>query len=321
MAFVEMFFVLLLAPSLAAIAVQGGAAKKIGWYLFTAVATMMGLVIGSLVSDPLGNLVGMILAGMVMVAIAGASGKRCPSCRSRIHAEAKVCPRCQREVPKSGGMLPATTTHYRPQRVEKPPAPSAPTVLCAETIFCTECGAQTPADSVFCGRCAARIIRPAQSHAVPPQVGPPVPAEIALRSTRPWYREWTTIIFTIMVAATLIGAVVLGVREQPVRKSVKINPEAAGHRITYLVTSGLPSEGKTISLTWSNAEGGTDQTESSTPWTKELRVSPGFTAYVSAQLGGRGDDIQCEIFIDGTNFKRSSSSGKYAISTCSGAVP
>lgn len=43
-----------------------------------------------------------VLFGPFALLAACFQGKACPHCRSKIHAEAKVCPKCQREVVAGG---------------------------------------------------------------------------------------------------------------------------------------------------------------------------------------------------------------------------
>jgi len=44
-----------------------------------------------------------LIGGPFGILAACTSGKKCPHCFSRIHIKARVCPRCQREIPAEAG--------------------------------------------------------------------------------------------------------------------------------------------------------------------------------------------------------------------------
>jgi hypothetical protein len=91
--------------------------------------------------------------------------------------------------------------------------------------------------------------------------------------------------------------------------------------ITYTVTGGN-GVGK-ASLTYVNAQGGTEQMEVTTlPWSKSFTVSRGTFVYLSAQNTSNTDGtISCEITANSASFKKSQSSGVATIASCSGSAP
>jgi hypothetical protein len=91
--------------------------------------------------------------------------------------------------------------------------------------------------------------------------------------------------------------------------------------VEYLVTT--TGSGINASLTWANATGGTEQhTSYVLPWNKVQSMRPGDFVYISAQNNTQWQaTITCEIKVNGQTIKRSTSSGGYAVVTCSGTVP
>lgn len=107
-------------------------------------------------------------------------------------------------------------------------------------------------------------------------------------------------------------------RSLPVNQRPAIQPSTS---ITYTVTGG--GGVAKASLTYENAQGGTEQEEvSSLPWSKSFTVRPGSFVYVSAQnTSNVSGTIACEITANGTSFKRSQSSGVATIASCNGSAP
>jgi hypothetical protein len=92
-------------------------------------------------------------------------------------------------------------------------------------------------------------------------------------------------------------------------------------RVEYRVYG---SDTEFASLTYTNGQGGTEQSTSQriTPaWLYRLSVDPGTFVYIAAQNKGESGSVTCEIRVDGAAFKHSVSQGGYAIATCNGAVP
>lgn len=86
------------------------------------------------------------------------------------------------------------------------------------------------------------------------------------------------------------------------------------HYIMYKV-SGTAYSG---SVTYENAQGGTEQQDISIPWTTYLTVTDGAFLYLSVQNNHETGSVTCEIWVDGSEWKSSTSSGGYVIADCSG---
>lgn len=90
------------------------------------------------------------------------------------------------------------------------------------------------------------------------------------------------------------------------------------HTVRYEVTGG--ESWYTAGLTYENAQGGTEQRDVGLPWSQTYTMKTGDFAYISAQLDNGVGQITCTIYVDGTEWKTSTSSGQYVIASCSGSV-
>ena len=110
----------------------------------------------------------------------------------------------------------------------------------------------------------------------------------------------------------------------------KAAPTSRYRTVTYRV-SGKTAE---ASLTYQNAQGGTEQEDvqlywvpagggrNPRPWEKTFTAPPGTFVYLSAQNKTAFDhDLIVEILVDGQPWKSSTSVGAYKIATCNGALP
>ncbi len=86
------------------------------------------------------------------------------------------------------------------------------------------------------------------------------------------------------------------------------------HAVVYKVTGTASG----ASLTYANAQGGTEQRDVRVPWQTQMSVQDGAFLYLSAQSDDEYGTIICEIQVDGRRWRESTSSGAYVISTCSG---
>ena len=77
---------------------------------------------------------------------------------------------------------------------------------------------------------------------------------------------------------------------------------------------------RAASLTYENAQGGGEQFDAKLPFSKYYTMEKGSFAYISAQNDNDRGKITCRIYVDGVEWKKSTSSGAYVISTCSGLV-
>jgi hypothetical protein len=87
---------------------------------------------------------------------------------------------------------------------------------------------------------------------------------------------------------------------------------------TYSVTYKVTGTASRVSLTYENAQGGTEQTSARIPWDKSFTTGRGNFLYISAQNKGEIGSVTCQIWVDGVKWRESTSYGAYAITTCSG---
>jgi hypothetical protein len=88
----------------------------------------------------------------------------------------------------------------------------------------------------------------------------------------------------------------------------------------YSVKYQVSGTANSASLTYSNAQGGTEQMEVSIPWEKTLTVEKGNFLYLSAQNKGEYGSITVKILINNKVWKKSTSSGAFVIADCSGGA-
>ncbi|MFC4161964.1 zinc ribbon domain-containing protein [Chitinimonas lacunae] len=85
-------------------------------------------------------------------------------------------------------------------------------------------------------------------------------------------------------------------------------------RVSYQVEGTAPS----AALTFSNAQGGTEQKVVLLPWNVDYpQVRPGTHLYLSAQNQGDSGVVRVRIMVDSKEMKTSESSGGYTIATAS----
>jgi len=90
---------------------------------------------------------------------------------------------------------------------------------------------------------------------------------------------------------------------------------------TLLVTYQVGGATSRASVTCVNAQGGTEQhTEASVPWQMDFGAHNGTFVYVSAQNLSDWGSVSCRILINRRPWRSSSSSGGFAVASCSGMV-
>lgn len=88
---------------------------------------------------------------------------------------------------------------------------------------------------------------------------------------------------------------------------------ANGKRVTYTVTGTAG----VVGVTYSNAQGGTEQTRVTVPWATDFIGDADKFLYFSAQNRGETGSVVVSITIDGTVRKTSTSDGAFVIATVS----
>lgn len=123
------------------------------------------------------------------------------------------------------------------------------------------------------------------------------------------------LILAIVVACAFVGwAARDGRSSSPTTRTTTTSSSSV--TVTYRVT-GVGT--RTADVTYTNAQGGTEQKKVVLPWQSSFSV-PGSTRlflYLSTQNNGSSGDISCDILLDGQAYKHSTSSGGYTIATCS----
>ena len=121
-------------------------------------------------------------------------------------------------------------------------------------------------------------------------------------------------LYTVEVAAR--NAVASGPRVSAQVTTLSAEAARGLVEVVYSVTGSAGS----VSITQSNASGGTEQYESGLPLTRSFWIRPGSFLYISAQNRGDSGDVQCTITSNGRTVQTASSSGAFVIATCSGTA-
>jgi hypothetical protein len=105
------------------------------------------------------------------------------------------------------------------------------------------------------------------------------------------------------------------------KAEARLRAEEGKYEIEYVVECAYCG----VSLTYQNAQGGTEQREATLggrePWIKRLIVRRGANLYISAQSVSPGfRSITAKILVEGVEVKSSNSSGEYVIATASGRL-
>ena len=93
--------------------------------------------------------------------------------------------------------------------------------------------------------------------------------------------------------------------------------------VEYKVT--CTSTPNTVWITITNEDSGTSKFDAAaTPWTYTFEIDPTangkFSVYLSAQNDQNRGTVTATIYVDGSQFKTSTSTGAYVIATASGSV-
>lgn len=87
------------------------------------------------------------------------------------------------------------------------------------------------------------------------------------------------------------------------------------------VTYEIDGTADSVTVTYTNAQGGTEQGDYRLPFRQNFRMVRESFAYISAQNRGDRGSVTCTILVDGKPFKTSTSEGAYVITDCSGSIP
>jgi hypothetical protein len=123
-----------------------------------------------------------------------------------------------------------------------------------------------------------------------------------------------------IIGLVVAGAVSLllfsGVLFRGVRTVAPPPVRTTAHQIVYRVSGSAAF----ASMTYTNAQGGTEQTEKQLPWEVAFSAQAGAFLYLSAQNSMQLGGVTCAILVDGVVAKTSTSEGGYKIASCSGRL-
>lgn len=94
------------------------------------------------------------------------------------------------------------------------------------------------------------------------------------------------------------------------------SPPKSGHVVVYRIRGSAPR----ALITYSTPSGQEQENGAAVPWKKAIKTHGVDTATISAQNQAASGTITCEITVDGKLVKRSTSSGGYAIATCTATI-
>lgn len=147
------------------------------------------------------------------------------------------------------------------------------------------------------------------SYAPPPSSGP--------RKKRSGVAAWTliTLLFLACGGIFLYYVADRSFSKKPTSSfGSSSNTTKSSYKVTYKITGNADS----VSITYRNAQGGTEQQDVKSPWSKALTIPYGAFLYISGQNQGKYGKVTCSIEVDGVEVRTSSSGAAYGIATCNG---
>jgi hypothetical protein len=99
-------------------------------------------------------------------------------------------------------------------------------------------------------------------------------------------------------------------------------PQPQIHTVRYEVSGYGVGYHESVSLTYTNESGGSEQKDfdGKSPWVLEMMKPTGATLYISAQNKQDTDPVGVKIYVDGALLQEASSTAEYGIATASGSI-
>jgi hypothetical protein len=105
------------------------------------------------------------------------------------------------------------------------------------------------------------------------------------------------------------------------KQGPRVGTETGGTPSYYQVEYNIDGSAGTVSLTYRNALGQTQQREVRLPFTGKFHADPSSFLYLSAQKSGREGTVHVVIRVSDFILHEASSSSPYGIATASGSIP
>ena len=185
--------------------------------------------------------------------------------------------------------------------------------------FCQACGHDNTEGTKFCGNCGVQLTPlPAQEVSVSTEAPPE-------KKKGGCGKQVLALLILVLVACALVMFSNLADRTSGPSTTTEpratSRPAATAKPTSYKVRYEVTGTIRQVSLTISNADGGTEQIDRSLPWKLEFTGKPGLFLYLAAQKSTKGGTITSAIYVNGVQQKSATSDADYGIASVSMSLP